>query len=693
MGIHLAQHKKTVALVVLLAGAAFGQNSRLDNVASGPRGPIPFATVAVCSQPANTSTTPCSPLVSLCSSITDVACIQPNPLLADSLGNYHFYAKQSQGLVTIQIYGPQVASPLVLPDQAIPFGSGSSATLSSLNGTQFCDQAPGANAGAKLNACVTAAASSNGIADARGLLGAQTATAPISVGNAAGTTPVTLFLGAVTLTTSATITVYKNSAIVGLPASSGTGTPTAFPLSNIVQANGANLAAVVQCGDGTNNGNNCVLQDIGVDGNQASNAGALDAVLINKSSRYEMSRVTIRNARRNNLRVFSTVTAGIGNNESCCGKIFKLSSQNSFSDGIYILATADVFLTDSESENNGQGGTGYGLNCLTCGGLRAIHNDFGGNPTGGISLGPNLGQQGGATGIFVVANQFGANLGHAITLQGWDSTLGAYGLWGVNITSNNIFANSVSLTTNTFDGINIIDSRWNTITGNVIQNLAAGHVFRYGVNLVETAAGRIKQNAVISNPMDTLFGTGTFTDNGSNFDTSYYGNPDLGGLAAWRLSTPYLRNNDTIKWADSTGALFSVFQVGTTNKLFLLGHGTAKDIIFQPLPATTAAEMTQLGTTFSVGIGADGSGFKHKRFGVTCSTTNVAGNICTTTESWTTAFADANYTVTCSGVTPTGTPSLGINATQVAASVTVSVTAITGVISSYGAVDCIATHD
>lgn len=140
---------------LLFLGTLFAQNSRYDSVALGPKGPIPFATVAICTQPANSSTQPCSPLANLCSSLSDTTCTSPNPFTADSLGNYHAYIKQSQSPFTLQIYGPQVASPLVQPDQIVPLGGGSNgATLNllSLNGYKFADQFPGASVGAQIDA-------------------------------------------------------------------------------------------------------------------------------------------------------------------------------------------------------------------------------------------------------------------------------------------------------------------------------------------------------------------------------------------------------------------------------------------------------------------------------------------------------------------------------------------------------------
>ena len=112
-------------IVWLLATCAFAQNSRFESVALGPKGPIPFALVAVCTQPANTSSQPCSPPANLCSSLSDTICTSPNPLTSDALGHYHFYIKQAQSPFTVQIYGPQVESPLVLPDQSAGVSTGS----------------------------------------------------------------------------------------------------------------------------------------------------------------------------------------------------------------------------------------------------------------------------------------------------------------------------------------------------------------------------------------------------------------------------------------------------------------------------------------------------------------------------------------------------------------------------------------
>src|SRR6185437_12179885 len=101
----------------LLTALAFSQNARVDGVVSSRTGsPAPGALVAVCSQPSSTASTPCTPLASLCSSRTDATCQAPNPVTADGLGNYFFYA--APGTYILQFYGPGLTTK-VLPDQSL----------------------------------------------------------------------------------------------------------------------------------------------------------------------------------------------------------------------------------------------------------------------------------------------------------------------------------------------------------------------------------------------------------------------------------------------------------------------------------------------------------------------------------------------------------------------------------------------
>lgn len=135
----------TLAVLLVMASRLDGQNSRFDAVAQSPKGPIPFALVAICTQPANTGPQPCTPLANICSSLADLTCNQPNPILSDNLGNYHFYAQQSQSPFTVQIYGPQVIIPYVLTDQTFGAGLATSNVFTGTNTFNGTDIFTGAN--------------------------------------------------------------------------------------------------------------------------------------------------------------------------------------------------------------------------------------------------------------------------------------------------------------------------------------------------------------------------------------------------------------------------------------------------------------------------------------------------------------------------------------------------------------------
>lgn len=110
--------RKLLLLIALLAPSlAWGQGSRLDGVVQGLNGPLPSQFVAVCTQPADISTSPCSPLATL---YTDTTMTVPsvNPVQADEFGNFHFYA--AAGKYTLQSYGPQIQTPFIQTDVILP---------------------------------------------------------------------------------------------------------------------------------------------------------------------------------------------------------------------------------------------------------------------------------------------------------------------------------------------------------------------------------------------------------------------------------------------------------------------------------------------------------------------------------------------------------------------------------------------
>jgi hypothetical protein len=100
-----------VGFLWILLGPTAGlraQGVRYDNIVLGPRGgPVASANIAVCAAGASTTSAPCSPLATIYS---DEGLTQPlaNPMQADSLGNYGFWA--APGHYIVQIYGQGVTT-------------------------------------------------------------------------------------------------------------------------------------------------------------------------------------------------------------------------------------------------------------------------------------------------------------------------------------------------------------------------------------------------------------------------------------------------------------------------------------------------------------------------------------------------------------------------------------------------------
>lgn len=110
----------------------------------------------------------------------------------------------------------------------------------------------------------------------------------------------------------------------------------------------------------------------------------------------------------------------------------------------------------------------------------------------------------------------------------------------------------------------------------------------------------------------------------------------------------------------------------------------------------TLTSPTITSPTINGGI-SQGSGVKHQRFGASCTTGAAIGAACNTTYTWTSAFADANYSVVCTGDSRAG-GALGIpvviNTNSTGASTfLLSIAAFSAAAAQFPAVDCIAFHD
>ena len=109
---------RAIVIIIFLATSAplaFAQGSRKDDIAFGGNGrPLAGATVTVCTSGA--TGTPCSPLAALYTDAT-LTVPAPNPLQADGLGNYHFYA--TPGRYVVQVSGNGI-NPYTIKDTILP---------------------------------------------------------------------------------------------------------------------------------------------------------------------------------------------------------------------------------------------------------------------------------------------------------------------------------------------------------------------------------------------------------------------------------------------------------------------------------------------------------------------------------------------------------------------------------------------
>ena len=226
--------RKILFLLSFLAMSTVVYGQRYDNIALSTQGkPIPGASVAVCSQPATTSGTPCSPLATLYTDKTFTT-TTTNPVTADINGNYHFYYNPLNGLFTVQVYGAPITVPFVMTDQSVGMGSGSFLG----NNTTVLDAGffPGATWDAKVNNAISACLTAGCVIDARGLVGAQSLAANVTFGTTVQS--ITILLGdglVLTRASGAQFLIGSNGRLIGTGRGSSviTGNDTAAAIGGI----------------------------------------------------------------------------------------------------------------------------------------------------------------------------------------------------------------------------------------------------------------------------------------------------------------------------------------------------------------------------------------------------------------------------------------------------------------------------
>ncbi len=216
---------------------------------------------------------------------------------------------------------------------------------------------------------------------------------------------------------------------------------------------------------------------------------------------------------------------------------------------------------------------------------------------------------------------------------------------------------------------NLVDQEWNQFGNNVFKN-----VYMERSRETDTTTPWISVQK---------FGSPTAAD--------YFVGVTAGGDVAG--STRY-----DIDIASGAHAILTSLQHGGVSTNAINDHNGAGRLVTAAANSTIGGYSTENQffnglVNFGKGLAADGNGFKHKRV-TGCTTGATAGNNCETTVTWTTAFADANYTPVC---TLLGTATLGHLAaisTSAIAAASVRVQTVTDTNAAItGTINCIAVHD
>ena len=202
--------------------------------------------------------------------------------------------------------------------------------------------------------------------------------------------------------------------------------------------------------------------------------------------------------------------------------------------------------------------------------------------------------------------------------------------------------------------------------------------------------GLTSGNTYTPTQLQTFTTTGTTTGTAHNFYSAGVlagGLYTRGGNSMEMVSGSHW--NGTNWTADNTNSsMFSVNNVGSANVYIAPSLTVASTFSFGA--ANNIVTFGSAGTAFNKGM-AQGSGLKHQRI-AGCSTPASANGSCTTTLTWTTAFADASYTPVCQA-NATAVVVLNITATSAAS---LSITVVNGPGNSAATtpnIFCIAMHD
>jgi Right handed beta helix region len=525
----------------------------------------------------------------------------------------------------------------------------------SLNKVEFADRFAGTDACAKIHSAILALPNTGGVVDARAFHGTQPcASDPFSGGT---TVPAQLLLGAATFRLS-----------TGWFPSAGSKISCLDPqMSALVGGNGFSILTVRS--DTTIE--SCHL------------VGGTNGI----TSRFtqKASRVLVRNNIVEGAVLGPNVNLGSG---TTYWLVRDNVIRNGLNEGVLINANPDALSDDPNCPST-----------ANCGDNQILDNWIYGNQKNGIDVnssrntvrGNHVFRNGGTGPINTGLDQFGILL---------------FAAAGETPVSNNVVSHNEVFSNNTF-GIAVVSAPGGTTSYNIVSdnhvrsngigtNGSADGIFLEGYATGNVLNNLVSNNVVVGNTRNGIYlnfpvaGTGLMSGNqfigNQLLNNGQYGFLTDGGCCGGGVFGNYVVNNvasgNAVAQVGDLGSHQGVYSNGTsTNQLLAVSTGVHGNKI-----------PTSMFTVTMTGIGNDTAGFKHARFGSSCSAPG--GGSCASTYNWATSFADTNYTVSCSlAGTIGGEPVISAISSKTTSGITITLASLGTTAASASEVDCIAVHD
>jgi len=522
----------------------------------------------------------------------------------------------------------------------------------SLNKIEFADRFAGRDACAKIHAAISALPAGGGTVDARGFQGSQAcASDPFAGGT---TAPVQLLLGAANFEVTAQWQVSAGTRITCLDPAVSTITGVSTTTTMVVIQSDTTVENCHIIGGLLGLGSRVTVRGNIIEGSpRGPNVNAAD------SPTYWLVQGNIIRNGGNEGVLFNATHNGVPDDPNCpstanCGLNQVLDNwiYGNQKNGIDIASSRNTIRGNHVFMNGGTGHTESGLDQFGIL-LFAAVGPPSETPTSHNIVSQNEIFSNNTFGIALVASQGGGTVSYNI------------------VTDNSVRYNGTTASGGVADGIFLIAYE----NGNVINNLISNNFVigntRNGIylNFPVAGPGTMSNNQIIGNQL---------------LDNASYGFLSDGGGGA--VSGNYVVNNiaqgNGVGQIGDGGSIAATYsnQTSTTALLDVATHGKGNII------------PVSIFTVTMTGIGNDAGGFKHARFGSTC--TAAPKDFCASVYHWTTAFADVDYTVSCSlAGTIAGRPVISSISAKQPFGITMILASLSDEAASASEVDCIAVHD